>query len=176
LSLDSSSPIHGLQLLPLSGQASRASCETLVSYVHWAGRYLNRDLGRDEWASPSMSTYRRPLAALATVAAVFLALCWFDDWRYESALAARNAAVCRDWALVDIFSGDPDRNKAGCERSYDAVGREWANANPAQRDALRAQRERTKSTVGEFPREGYLGMLWRRVVAEIPELFTQTNR
>jgi hypothetical protein len=134
---------------------------------------MNRDFGRDEGASPSMSTYRRLLAALATVAAVFLVLCWFDDWRYESALAARNAAVCRDWALVDILSGDPDSHKAGCERSYDAVAREWANANPAQRDALRAQRERTKSTVGEFPREGYLGMVWRWAAAEMPKLFTQ---
>ena len=122
-----------------------------------------------------MSTYRRLLAALATVAAVFLALCWFDDWRYESALSARNAAVCRDWALADILSGGPDSNKAGCERSYDAVAREWANANPAQRDELRAQRERTKYTVGEFPREGYLGMVWRWAAAEIAKLFTQTS-
>jgi hypothetical protein len=96
--------------------------------------------------------FGKSIAALATVAAVFLALCWFDDWRYESAFAARNAAVCRDWALADILSGGPERNKAGgCERSYDDAAREWANANPAQRDALRAQRERTKHTVGEFP-------------------------
>jgi hypothetical protein len=137
------------------------------------GSEMNRDFDRDEWASRGRSTYRWPIAALTTVVAVFLALCWFDDWRFESAFAARNAAVCRDWALVDIFSGSPDRNKAGCERSYDAVAREWANANPAQRDALRAQRERTKDTVGQFPREGYLGMVWRWVAAEMPKLFTQ---
>jgi hypothetical protein len=133
---------------------------------------MNRDFDRDEWASPSTYTHRWPLAALATVA-VFLALCWFDDWRYESAFAARNAAVCRDWALVDAFRGGPDSNRMGCERSYDAVAREWATANPAQRDALHAQRERTKDTVGQFPREGYLGMVWRWAAAEGPKLFTQ---
>jgi hypothetical protein len=120
-----------------------------------------------------MSTCRRPLAALATIAAVFLALCWFDDSRYERAFAARNAAVCRDWALVDAFRGGPDSNRMGCEQSYDAVAREWADASPAQRDALRAQRERTKSTVGQFPTEGYLGMVWRWAAAEMPKLFTQ---
>ena len=45
--------------------------------------------------------------------------------------------------------------------AYDDAIREWANANPAQRDALRAQRERTKNTVDDRSREGYLGMVWR---------------